>query len=53
MADLQYVKGRTKSSENPILNGYRFVIDKKKEDNTEVCCGGASATNPTAAAPGS
>ena len=32
--DLHFIPGRTKSSENPVLNGYRFVSDKKGADNT-------------------
>ena len=30
--NLRFVPGRRKDSENPILDGFRFVIDKRKND---------------------
>ena len=31
--NLQFVPGRKKDTENPVLNGYRFVIDKRRDDS--------------------
>ena len=32
--NLQFVPGRNAGSENPILNGYRFILNRKKDDST-------------------
>ena len=31
-ANLQFVPGRKKDTENPILNGFRYVLDKRRDD---------------------
>ena len=36
--NLIFVPGRKKNTENPILDGYRFVMDKKKNDATYWKC---------------
>ena len=36
--DLVFVPGRNKGSENPVLNGYRYILDKKKNDSSYWKC---------------
>ena len=31
--NLQFIPGRKKDTENPVLNGYRYVIDKRRDGN--------------------
>ena len=32
--NLMFVPERTKDTENPVHNGYRFVIDKRRDDSS-------------------
>ena len=36
--DLVFVPGCNKGSENPVLNGYRYILDKKKNDSSYWKC---------------
>ena len=36
--DLVFVPGRNKGSENPVLNGNRYILDKKKNDSSYWKC---------------
>ena len=36
--DLSFVPGRNAGSENPILNGFRFILNRKKNDSTYWKC---------------
>ena len=36
--NLQFVPGRNAGSENPILNGYRFILNRKKDDSVYWKC---------------
>ena len=36
--DLVFVPGRNKGSENPVLNGNRYTLDKKKNDSSYWKC---------------
>ena len=37
-ANLQFVPGRKKDTENPILNGFRYVLDKRRDDTSYWKC---------------
>ena len=36
--NLQFIPGRNKGTENPLLDGYRFVLDKKSNDTAYWKC---------------
>ena len=36
--DLSFVPGRNAGSENPILNGFRFILNRKKNESTYWKC---------------
>ena len=36
--NLQFVPARKKGSENPVLNGYRYTIDKRRGDSSYWKC---------------